>query len=73
MSRRMRWEGYVALMGGLRGAYRVLGGRPDGKRPLGKPRRRWDTNIKGNFRTLEEEEVRAGLIWLRIATDGGRL
>jgi len=39
-SRRMRWARHVARMGGLRDAYRVLGGRPDGKRPLGKPRRR---------------------------------
>jgi hypothetical protein len=60
-------------MGGLRGVYRVLGGRPDGKRSLGKPRHRWENNIKWNFKTLEEEEAWAGLIWLRIATDGGCL
>jgi hypothetical protein len=59
-------------MGGLRGAYRVLDGRPDGKRPLRKPRRRCENNIKWNFKTKEEESW-AGLIWLRIATDGGRL
>jgi hypothetical protein len=42
----MRWAGYVALMGDMRGAYRVLLGTPEGKRPLGKPRRKWQDNIK---------------------------
>jgi hypothetical protein len=45
-SRRMRWAGHVARMGEGRGAYRVLVGRPEGKRPLGRPRRRWEDNIK---------------------------
>jgi hypothetical protein len=40
-SRRMRWAGHVACMGGNRGAHRVLVGKPKGKRPLGTPRRRW--------------------------------
>ena len=40
-SRRMRWAGHVARMGERRGAYRVLVGRPEGKRPLERPRRRW--------------------------------
>jgi len=44
--RRMRWEGHVAHMGDRRGVFRVLVGKPDGKRPLGRPRRRWDDNIK---------------------------
>jgi hypothetical protein len=44
-SRRMRWAGYVARMGDRRGAYRVLVGRPGGKRPLGRPRLRWEDNI----------------------------
>jgi hypothetical protein len=39
-SRRMRWEGYVAPMGEGRGAYRILVGRPEGRKPLGRPRRR---------------------------------
>jgi hypothetical protein len=39
--RRMRWAGYVAHIGQRRGAYRVLVGKPEGKRPLGRPRRRW--------------------------------
>jgi hypothetical protein len=45
-SRRMRWAGRVARMEKGRGVYRVLVGRPEGKRPLGRPRRRWEDNIK---------------------------
>ncbi|KAJ4441925.1 hypothetical protein ANN_11787 [Periplaneta americana] len=45
-SRRLRWTGYVARMGESRNAYRVLVGRPEGKRPLGRPRRKWEDNIK---------------------------
>jgi hypothetical protein len=45
-SRRMRWAGHVARMSEGRGAYRVLVGRPEGRRPLGRPRRRWEDNIK---------------------------
>ena len=45
-SRRMIWAGHVARMGEERGAYRVLVGKPEGKRPLGRPRRRWVDNIR---------------------------
>jgi hypothetical protein len=45
-SRRMRWAGHVARMGERIGAYRVLVGRPEGRRPLGRPRRKWEDNIK---------------------------
>jgi hypothetical protein len=45
-SRRMRWAGHVARIGEGRGVYRVLVGRPEGKRSLGRPRRRWEDNIK---------------------------
>ena len=45
-SRRMRWAGHVAPMGEGRGVHRVLVGKPEGKRPLGRPRRRWEDNIK---------------------------
>jgi hypothetical protein len=45
-SRRLRWTGYVARMGERRGAYRVLAGKPEGKRPLARPTRRWVDNIK---------------------------
>jgi hypothetical protein len=45
-SRRMRWAGHVARMGEERGVYRVLVGKPEGRRPLGRPRRRWVDNIR---------------------------
>ena len=45
-SRRMTWAGHVARMGEGRGVHRVLVGRPEGKRPLGRPRRRWEDDIK---------------------------
>ena len=45
-SRRMRWAGHVARMVEERGAYRVLVGKPEGKRSLGRPRRRWVDNIR---------------------------
>jgi hypothetical protein len=45
-ARRMRWEGHVARMGEVRGAYNILAVKPEGMRPLGRPRRRWEDNIK---------------------------
>ena len=48
-SRRMRWAGHVARMGERKGVYRVLVGKPQGKRLLGVPRRRWEDNIKMDF------------------------
>jgi hypothetical protein len=48
-SRRMRWAGHVARMGQDRGVYRVLVEKPEGKRPLGRPRRRWEDNSKLNL------------------------
>jgi hypothetical protein len=51
-SRRMRWAGYVARMGEERGVHRVLVGKPEGKRPLGRPRRRWEDNIKMNLQKV---------------------
>jgi hypothetical protein len=44
--RRMRWAGHVAHMGERRGVYRVLVGKPEGKRPLGRPLSRWEDNIE---------------------------
>ena len=44
--RRMRWAGHVARMAGKRGVYRLLVGKPEGKRPFGRPRPRWEDNIK---------------------------
>jgi hypothetical protein len=71
-SRRMRWAGHVALMGERRGVCRVLVGKPMGKRPFGRLRRRWEFNIKVD---LQQVGCGAwtGLIWLRIGTGGGYL
>jgi len=49
-SRRMRWTGHVARMGEKRGVYRVLVGKPEGRRPLGRPRHRWEDNIRMDLR-----------------------
>jgi hypothetical protein len=51
-SRRMRWAGHVTRMGERRNAYRILVGKPEGRRPLGRPRRRWVDNIKTDLREL---------------------
>ena len=51
-SRRLKWEGHVACMGESRGAHRVLMGKPEGRRPFGRPRRRWEDNIKKDFREV---------------------
>ncbi|KAJ4442380.1 hypothetical protein ANN_03966 [Periplaneta americana] len=63
-SRRLRWAGHVARMGEYRNAYRVLVGRPEGKRPLGRPRRRWEDNIKMDLR-----EVGYDREWINLAQD----
>ena len=52
-SRRMRWVGLVARVGERRGVYRVLVGKLEGKRPLGRPRRRWEVNIKTNLQDVD--------------------
>jgi hypothetical protein len=52
-SRRMRWTGQVTRIGEKRNAYRILAAKPDGERPLGRPRRRWVDNIKINLREIE--------------------
>jgi hypothetical protein len=56
-SRRMRWAGHVACMGGGRNVYRDLVGKPKGKRPLERPRRRWEDGIKMDFRQTGWESV----------------
>ena len=68
---RMGWVGHVAHMGEGRGVYRVLVGKPDGKRPLGRPRPRWEDNIKMDLREVGRGET--GWSWLKIGTDGGHL
>jgi hypothetical protein len=60
-------------MGEGRGAYRILVGRPEGRRPLGRPRRRWGDNLKIDIHEVGWEGAWTGLIWLRIGTGGGLL
>ena len=71
-SRRMRWAGHVARMGEKRGVYRALVEKPEGRRPLGRPRRRWEDSIK-----MDLQEVGCGVwtgsSWLRTGTGGGHL
>ena len=67
-SRRMRWAGHVARMGEGRGVYRVLVGKPEGKRPQGRPRRRWEDNIR-----MDLQEVGLGYEdWIGLAHDRDR-
>ena len=70
-SRRMRWAGHVACMGEGRSGHRVLVGKPEGKRPSGRPRHRWEDNIKVDLQ--EMGGVETGWSWLRIGTGGGHL
>ena len=66
--RRMRWAGHVARMGEDRGVHRVLVGKPEGKRPLGTPRRRGEDNIK-----MDLQEVGGGCgDWMELAQDRDR-
>ena len=67
-SRRMGWAGHVARTGEERGVHRVLVVKPEGKRPLGRPRRRWEDNIKMILR----EVGRGGGDWMELAQDRGR-
>jgi len=67
-SRRIRWAGHVARMGERRGVYRDLVGKPEGRRPLGRPRRRWDDNIKMDLQEVGCE----GLDWIELAQDRDR-
>jgi hypothetical protein len=71
-SRRMRWAENVASMGEERVVYRVLVGRAEGKRPLGRPRRRWEDNIKLVLREIGSMG-RTGFGWLRVGPNGGLL
>jgi hypothetical protein len=64
-SRRMRLAAHVARMGERWGVYRVLVGRAEGKRPLGRPRRRWEDNIKMDLREIGIDEVN----WIRLPQD----
>jgi hypothetical protein len=64
-ARSMRWAGHVARMEEGRGVYRVLVGRPEGRRPLGRPRRRWEDNIKMDLSEIGFD----GANWIRLARD----
>jgi len=67
-SRRMRWAGHLARMGEGRGVYRVLVGKPEGKRLLGRPRRRWEDNIKTDL----QEMGCGGMDWIDLTQDMDR-
>jgi hypothetical protein len=67
-SRRMRWAGHVARMGEERKVCKVLVGKPEGKRPLGRPRRRWEDGIRMDLRELGS----GGVDWIRLAQDRDR-
>ena len=64
----MRWEEHVARMVEGRGVYRIFVGKPEGKRPLGRPRRRWEDNIKIDLQEVGCE----GMDWIDLAQDGDR-
>ena len=66
--RKMRWAGHVARMGEEREVYRVLVGKPEGKRPLGRPRRRWADNIRTNL----QEVGCVYMDWIGLAQDRDR-
>jgi hypothetical protein len=66
-SRTLRWVGHVAHMREIRGLYRVLGGKPEGKRPLLRPRSRWKHNIKIDLQEVGCE----GMDWIKLAEERG--
>jgi hypothetical protein len=67
-ARRMRWAGNVPRMGEVRGAYKILVGRPEGRRPLGRHRRRWEDNNKTDLREIGFGDVN----WIHLAQDRDR-
>jgi hypothetical protein len=64
----MRWSGHVAQMGEKRNAYRLLVGKPEGRRPLGRPRHRWLDNIRMDLLWSLDGVIWTGLVWLGIRT-----
>jgi hypothetical protein len=71
--KKMRWTGHVARVGETRGADRILRGKPEGKRPLGRPRRRWKSCVKMDIQKVVGKVALTELIWLRIGTVRGVL
>jgi hypothetical protein len=71
--RKMRWAGHVERMGEGRNVYRVLVEKPEGKRPLGRPRRRWEDGTKMDLRGIGWGGGWSGFTWLRIGNVGGLL
>ena len=71
-SRRTEWAKHVARMGDKTRTYSVLAGRREGKRPLGRPRRRWEDNIKMDLEELRWEAW-TGFVWLRMGIGDWRL
>jgi hypothetical protein len=71
-STRMRWAGHVARMGEERKVYKVLVGKPERKRPIGRPRRRWEDGIRMDLREIGLG-IWIGFDWLRTGTGGGLL
>jgi len=69
----MGWAGHVARVVERRGVHRDLMGKPVGKKPLGRPRRRWEDNIKMDLQEVGCGGVWTGSSWLRIGTDGENL
>jgi hypothetical protein len=67
-ARRMRWAGHVECMGEVRGAHNILVGKPEGRRPLGRPRHRWEDNIK-----IDLGEIGFGNVdWIHLTQDRDR-
>jgi hypothetical protein len=71
-SRRMRWAGHVARMEKERNVYRILVRKPQGKRPVGRPRRRWEDGIRMDLGE-NGRRMQSGSSWLRIGAGGGLL
>jgi hypothetical protein len=67
-SRIMRWAGHVAHMGERRGVYRVLVGKPEGRRPFGRPRHRWEDSMKMDLQVVGC----GGMVWIELAQNRDR-
>jgi hypothetical protein len=71
-SRRMRWAGHIAHIGVMRNVYNILVRKPEKKRPLRRPKHRWEDNIRLNLKE-EVGRVQIGFIWLSIGKSSGLL